>query len=225
MQYLRNISLCVLAVWITGCTPKTTTRPAEMQTISWKLPGMAPLAQTKPSQEKGGLMLTLAPPIYTVIRDSEVVETPADPPLFNLTNNIYFYRTTIPIRKVEPARLQFTLTVNNKLDRVFRGAGAVVSMNINNKTIAFSQSGYKGLLDLIVIPRGESQVAIEGPPLEDLPDSCTFALFIYDVVTEVDPAGNPTKKENYEWYYAFNKKAEAETLPINKKYMSRPAGK
>ena len=98
-------------------------------------------------------------------------------------------------------------------------------MNVNNRTIAFNQSGYRNFLDLIVIPRGESQVEIQGPALEELPDSCNFALFIYDVVTEVDPAGNPTRKENYEWYYTFNKNPQTEILPVDKKYMSRPAGK
>jgi UDP-N-acetyl-D-mannosaminuronic acid transferase (WecB/TagA/CpsF family) len=36
-----------------------------------------------------------------------------------------------------------------------------------------------------------------------VPDQTTIALFLYDVVSNTDAAGNITQKQNFEWFYNY----------------------
>ena len=36
-----------------------------------------------------------------------------------------------------------------------------------------------------------------------IPDPTTVGLFLYDVVTNTDAAGNVTEKQNFEWYFSY----------------------
>ena len=35
------------------------------------------------------------------------------------------------------------------------------------------------------------------------PDNATIALFLYDIVTATDAAGNPTKRSNFEFFFTL----------------------
>jgi hypothetical protein len=213
-------SIVISASILSGCQIQDTTKEAQQVNLQWKMPVLTALPQTKPSQGKGGILISLAPVSYNAARLTKTVDTPYRPFLAD-ENTRYFNRSEIPHSVVEPSNLRFSLTISNKLDRVFRGAGSVVSLNVNNNALAVNQSGYESLLNLIVTPRGQAQVDINGPELKTLPDSCTIALFIYDVVTDVDAAGNPTKKENFEWYFKYSTETKTEVGSYETKSMQQ----
>jgi len=109
--------------------------------------------------------------------------------------------------------LRFQIHISNRLPRVFHGSGIAVLFNVAGKNQAIDPRGYASLVQLIVSPRGEEEVEIAGPSLETLPDQTTVGLFLYDVVTNTDAAGNTTEKQNFEWYFSYRVQLTDKELP------------
>jgi hypothetical protein len=171
------------------------------------VPSLAPLEETAQSQTKGGLRVTLAPETYKA-QESWSEESRQIPPKGWLVvqpapNAIYVEKTRTPVLAVSPDRLVFHIRLNNGMARVFRGAGIAVQFNIAGKISASDPSGYGDLTNLIIPPRGEQEVTILGPKVADIPAPSTVGVFLYDVVTAMDPAGNVTEKQNFEWYFSY----------------------
>ena len=125
----------------------------------------------------------------------------------------YFLRQFTPSVSVSPTQIAFALTLVNNLDRVFRSTGAVISLSVDGRTIAFDQSGILELLSVVLVPRAQAQVTIRGPSLQVLQRSGTISLFVYDVVTAVDAAGNPARRENFAWHYTYTLEPQTESVP------------
>ncbi len=181
-------------------------RPAMTQ-VGCNVPTITPLGETKEAQEKGGVEITIVPDAYESALKERVVTRQTDPPALELLVNssqdkrVYVVQTRTPYLEVEPRRIKFTVRVNNKLSRVFRGQGSVVQFNIDGKLVPFDNIDYKEFLNGIVPPRNETEFAVYGPPIDTLPQKGTIGIFLYDVVTATDVAGNVTEKQNYEWYF------------------------
>lgn len=174
--------------------------------VSCNVPNITPLPETKEAQEKGGVEITIVPATYeTTLKERVITRQTPPPPLVILVNSqnkgVYVEQTRTPYLEPTPKRLKFTIRVNNKLSRVFRGQGSVVQFNIGGKLVPFDHVDYKEFLNGIVPPRNETEFAVYGPPLDMLPEKGTIGIFLYDVVTATDVAGNVTEKQNYEWYF------------------------
>lgn len=180
---------------------------------------------TEESKEKGGVEITIVPVLYkAAVKEKYEVQT-SSPGLGhiigaslvtagNSRNLIFVTETITPFLAIEPGRLQFTVRVNNKLARVFRGQGAVVQFNVGGKLIPFDRIDYKNFLNGIVPPRNESEFVISGPAFDMMPDKGTIGIFLYDVVTATDVAGNVTEKQNYEWYFDYSTKVVEEQAAV-----------
>ena len=196
--------------------PPTTT---EQVTVSCKVPVITTLEGTNASQEKGSVELTIAPVDYQVDKNTRTTENPIPPPtrlggLLVITGGpgtVYVERVVEPELVVSPDRLIFLIRINNKLPRVFRAAGAVLQFNIGGKIVALDQAAFADLVNAIVPPRSEQQVRVYGPPLSTLPDKTTVGIFIYDIVTKMDTAGNVTEKQNFEWFFNYAAQLREET--------------
>jgi hypothetical protein len=181
--------------------------------ISCKIPTIAAMPETKPSQEKGGLEITIVPVNYKAIRQDRKKIVATEPnfgeailaPSADARASMTFVEETIIPRLVSsPDRLQFAVRVNNKLSRVFRGQGSVVQINVAGKLMPINRKDYAEFMDSIVPPRNEAEFKIFGPPIDELPAKGTLGLFLYDVVTATDTAGNVTEKQNYEWLFSYS---------------------
>jgi hypothetical protein len=212
-----QIALALGLALIIGCqTAPPSVAPTH--TISCKLPVITPLPETKASQEKGGLEITIVPATYTAVRrDRRTVQVVAPnfgeallaPSKDELPNYSFIQETITPQLRSAPDRLQFAIRVNNKLARVFRGQGAVVQVNVGGKLMPINRKDYAEFIDAIVPPRNEAELRIFGPAIDAIPDTGTIGIFIYDVVTATDTAGAVTEKQNYEWYFSYTtQKAE-----------------
>lgn len=213
-QYWKT-GIIATILFLSGCA--TMMPQIENITLKYKVPNIEPLKETSLNQEKGGIMISIAPQRYTYIKKFSIEDTPLPGPLGGLIvtpGTKYFERREIPYAVVEPTILRFIVTIHNRLDRVFRGAGSVISFNVDGKVIAVDETGYRDFLNVIVPPLGQTQVRITGPSISSLPDKCVIGVFIYDVITEVDAAGNPKKKSNYEWYFNFSTQVIEETGSI-----------
>jgi hypothetical protein len=206
---LRCASAFLLAVTVmsAGCvTPSAPT--ATVQKVSCNVPTITPQPETKQSQNKGGLEISVAPVHYDVARRESVTVRQVPPPPIILTpqrsSSVYVERTTKPNVGVNPDRLKFIVKVNNKMPRVFYGAGTIVQFNVGGRLQGVDQAGYGNFLGAIVPPRQELQLEILGPSVSTLGESKgVIGVFLYDVVTKQDETGKVTEKQNFEWYFDY----------------------
>ncbi len=108
---------------------------------------------------------------------------------------------------VSPNRISLVATVTNQLDRVFRGQGSVVQFAIGGRAVSADAVNYSQFLNAIIPPNGEVQVRLEGPPLSSVGESSTIAVNIYDIMSNVDEAGNVTQRDNAEWFFAVRRES------------------
>jgi hypothetical protein len=224
---MRIFSFGVLAlgtlVVLAGCATNPTPQAPQLTTVTCKVPTFASLQETKEMQEKGGIQIAVGPVTYQPVRSSQVVDRDIQPSFGDrlLAPQGWQYmrlveRTTMPALTVQPEHLRFRITINNQLPRVFRGAGAVVQFNVGGKLIQVDQTGYADLVNVIVPPRTQTQVEVYGPSIAALPEQATIGLFIYDVVTKTDAAGNIAEKQNFEWYFNYAPQLHQEAGTVNK---------
>jgi hypothetical protein len=195
--------------------------PPESIKVSVKIPTLAPLGETQPLQEKGGLKISVAPVAYQVKtvyknKDHHVFQTFKEK-LLNACQPpaIFVERTRVPSQVIDPDSLRFAVVVSNQMPRVFHGAGIAVQFNVAGKLYAVDEAGYADLRNSIIPPRSEQQVEIYGPALSTLPDKANVGLFFYDVVTKTDTAGNVTEKQNFEWFYDYSVQLKEEDVELD----------
>lgn len=229
----RAIVIVTATLLLNGCVaiPQT---PQVATAISAKLPVMTALPETKESQEKGGIVIAVATFPYTtqkseisqdkIVGQGERRKIQIGSPVVEFTPVNFVTRTFTPVLQVSPDRIQMQVKVHNKLDRVFRGQGAVVQFLAGGKNQPVDQSAYAELVNIIIPPRGEAVIKLYGPRLADLPDKTTIGLFIYDIVTKTDAAGNVTEKQNFEWYYNLETQLVQDSGFVRSTQMDVPIG-
>jgi hypothetical protein len=206
MKIAMVVASGLMLLGMTACTAQPT---AGDRMITVNVPTITPQPETKYSQEKGGLEISVAPVDYAVAVKDHVTMQPTTPPMMTVIvggsrDSVYVDRTTYQTADVQPARLRFLVKINNKMPRVFYGRGTIVQFNAGGRLLAVDQSGYNMFLGAIVPPRQEQQIEIEGPLLSSLPGpKGIVGIFLYDVVTNQDNAGTVIEKQNYTWYFDY----------------------
>lgn len=207
---------------LSACAPIPVAQKASpVVTVRCVYPVISPLAETKELQSKGGINISLAPSAFECV--DSVIRTPREIARnlfdFNETYSLVSFinagaggkpedyrlveTTSTPAYVVKPNKVAFRVKINNQMPRVFRGAGTVVLYNFGGKNSSVTSQDYADLSNLIVPPRTETEVTIYGPSFQDIPENTTLGIFLYDVVTKTDNAGNIVEKQNFEWYYKY----------------------
>jgi len=172
------------------------------------LPIITPLPETKITQAKGGISISVSPVEYSTTLEIKRTETEVQPPLFSFSSKKatrYVEIVTKPVAAIIPDNLRFKISINNLLPRVFRGAGAVFQFTAGGKVLPMGVENYSEFLDVIIPPRQQAEISIFGVSLSQMPaEKTTLGIFIYDVVTKVDQAGNILEKQNFEWFFDFS---------------------
>ncbi len=187
--------------------------PPTIAKLNAAIPSLAALAESEQRQAKGGLRITVQQETYQAKESSFVSQREIAPPSFfgmvakPAPNAVYIESTHTPSLTVSPDRLIFHLHISNQMSRVFRGSGIAVQFNVAGKVVSVDPSGYGDLVNVIIPPRGEQDITIVGPQIATIPAPSTVGLFLYDVVTNVDQAGNVTDKQNFEWYFSYQTQA------------------
>lgn len=212
---LIRLSVAAGLSLIAGCVPLEPPPPLTT-TVSYSLPVITPVEPDKQTQESDGVRVTAAPVAYAV---QQVVHQEIHPvPTLLVVNNEYPGELVeIPRLVVSPKKLRFKVTINNQLERVVRMAGTAVAFQVAGKTVAADKAGYEDFLNGIILPRQEGDYEITGPDVSALPNHATIGLFLYDMVTATDPAGNPTKRSNFEFYYTLTREAKTQEVSVTKK--------
>lgn len=214
-----SIALAILV----GCA--TTQKPKELPSIevTYGMPTLTPAENTSQDQEKHGIRISVLP--YTFSATKKVrCQYKRLPTLFVVNDQYSFEMKEIAYYEVNPEQVQFKIKVYNNLGHVLRLAGTVISFQVAGKMVALDKSGYEDFLNGIVLPRQEMEYEIVGPSINSLPDSCTIALLLYDIVTKTDAAGNPTERTNFEQFYTYSKEIVTKSETVNvQKVMMTPA--
>lgn len=195
----------------------------QILTATVRVPVITALPETKEAQEKGGVEIALVPVSYQAEKSEKTTTRQANPSFGGMVaisivtggnsgGQVYIQQVKEQQLSVRPERLKFTVRVNNKLSRVFRGQGSVVQFNVAGKLQPFGKTDYAEFISGIVPPRNEAEFMIAGPSLDSLPEKGTIGIFLYDVVTSTDIAGNVTEKQNYEWYFSYELKSETQNI-------------
>ena len=212
-----------VSVLLTGCAtaPPRPPQPDRLITVTCEMPSTTPLQETKEIQIKGGIQIIVAVEPFQCVQAIRQEAAPghldfADAVLASKTHpgQRYVEITRTPYYALKPERLKMSLKIVNQLSRVFRGAGAVVQFTVAGKTWANKQEDYAEFTNVIIPPRGEQQIEVYGPPIDAIPKQANLGLFLYDVVTKTDQAGNITEKQNFEWYYNYGMQTKQESLPV-----------
>lgn len=184
------------------------------------VPSLAALAETPQSQTKGGLRITLVPETYRADVSWTTESREAPPPMFlgmvamPAPNAVYMETSRSAKFQVTPDHLVFHVQLSNQMPRVFRGSGVAVQFNVAGKVVAVEPSGYGDLTNIILPPRSDQEVVVVGPKIGSIPPSCTVGVFFYDLVTNIDAAGNVTDKQNFEWYFSYQTQVTDEEVRV-----------
>lgn len=228
MKKLAFSTLMMLG--LVGCAPvQQVAKPNPTMTARCSYPVVSAMPETKELQTKGGINISLAPDSFKCVEGTENIarEIPASlgqVVAFSIDNpkaDIKYYKLmeikTVPVLKVTPEKLAFRVKINNQMPRVFRGAGTVVLYNFGGHNASVSSHDYAELSSVIVPPRTEAEAMIYGPPISDVPPNTPLGIFLYDVVTKTDKAGNVTEKQNFEWYYKYELQTKEVTREVTTK--------
>jgi hypothetical protein len=212
----RTLVVMSLLALPTGCAALVASLrppPPEPVTVTYRMPTIMPAqGAAQQASVKGGVAITATPATY--VEDagttSDEIETGrgisctrARTGGVEVTPVRFLRRTTRPTFDVTPSHLVFLVKITNQMPRVFRGAGTIVQFNVAGNLVSVDRSQYSELSNLMLPPRNEAELHLVGPLLSSIPEGSTIGLFLYDVVTNTDAAGNVTKKQNFEWYYTY----------------------
>jgi len=201
------------------------------------VPDVSPLPETADTQEKGGVAISLAPVPFRVDRMPGCsysfvtgFQLPLVPRGVSPETHQRMRESTFQAMAVTPNDMELLLTVRNRMNRVFRGAGAVVQFNVRGRLQGTDQSRYADFLGMLVPPQGEAQIRIAGPPVSSLfsgnrgetlgelqsyinSGNATIGVFLSDVVTGIDNAGTIVARDNFEWFFKVQMTLLEEEVP------------
>lgn len=237
-KIVGGIVLVVATVSAYGGDKKPAAPPPEPTVVSVDVavPSLAPSPETKTTQLKGGIQIAMDTDVYTADVRPVYNDTRFEPgfkEMFHIPCTgtrsgtgqplAFFKRDYTPQVTMNHDHLVLHLHITNNLPRVFRGAGALIQFNIAGKTVHVDSNGYGDFLNAIIPPRSTQDIDIVGPELSIIPPRATIGVFVYDVVTKMDEAGNIKEKQDFEWYYSWATQSTTKqvTLPAEEKLCVR----
>lgn len=228
MRIIRAVAACVVAVSTAVTVGCTRTDPTPQQAAlapskNINVPVITVQKETEARQVKVGLEITVSPVTYApkVVQSTKVTarERTVNEEMWGGRNMamVPVTKTTVHVARVEPANLAFLVTINNKMPRVFHGAGTVVQFNAGGRVLPVEQRGYANLTSVIIPPQQQQQLTIVGPSLSELTEQKGIVgLFLYDVVTQQSEAGVVTEKQNYQWYFDYEMQPRSVEVPATR---------
>lgn len=162
----------------------------------------------KETLKQGKVTMTLKPIVPVAERKVAVAlsDTAGD---CALGHGCYFYRQRIPYF-AQGNQVMFSLSIENNLDQPLRLSNAIVALKIGNKDVpkeSFKES-YEELRGQVILPGSTYEGTFTGPQLASGLQASAITFALYDVVTELDAASNPTKRSAFVWQYQYSVEQE-----------------
>ncbi len=231
MNNINQFVALLLILLFSSCSvPKRTInaykpveKPAQSYTVTYQMPKVKAAPQTIQKQRKGGVTLSIEIEPFSVLKkmrtgEEKVVAT--DNPAFDK-----FEIAQIPYYDISPQYIRFKLRVRNDQSRILRLSDALLAIEINNAQMRIDQQS-EDWMSGYVRAGTEREFVINGPKLSELTDKkALMGIFIDDMPTSYDGAGNITQKSNFEWYFDLHQEQKSSTDQITYKYERRPVYK
>ena len=212
---MRQYLVLALILGSCGCagTGGGSSKPAlpTTTTVQVTKPAIQAATGTEYTRVVDGVSITVTP---TAFSERELVRRTMQekPSMITMNDQSTWKVTDTPVIVYEPQGLELTLKITNNLDHVLRLAGSVVTLNVDAKPQP--TAGLDELGRVVLIPNQSWEGKLVGPASSTMPDQCAVVFSIYDVVTAVDAANNPTKRTNFEWIFAYTKTREGREMAV-----------
>jgi hypothetical protein len=198
---MRVLLATVSLGFVLGCAgtaPKM--KESVHQTASLEKPAVTLASGYQFAKTVDGVMISVTP---TPFEELQLVkrEMQEKPSTFLINDLVKWEITDTPVYVCRPTFLEFSVKVTNNLDHVLRLAGAVVTVSVDGKP--FPASGVEDMERIVLVPGQSWEGVLNGPQCGVLPDDANLVFSVYDVVTAVDAANNPTKRTNFEWVFTY----------------------
>lgn len=188
--------------FVLGCastTPKM--KESVHQTVSLEMPAISLATGYEYAKVTDGVSISVTPVPFEEFQmvKREMKEKPS---MFMVNNLVKWKITDTPVYFCRPDHLAFVVKVTNNLDHVLRLAGAVVTVSVDGKP--YPTSGVEDMERIVLVPGQSWEDELTGPHCNAMPKNTNLVFSIYDVITAVDNANNPTKRTNFEWIYTYS---------------------
>jgi hypothetical protein len=197
------VSFLVLALPLGCALPQQAPPKAPEPTqLTVKVPKFAPIKEGSETQDRGGVVVQMEPPLFNIDRTTKTTCTQQQEML--VTNGQYLYEVReTPQYSVSPPNADFKIKVTNHSTQVLKLAGTIFKLVLDGKEVALDQAGYKTFTDGILTPNEAKEFTVPGPRWDSLPESATVSFQIFSLPVAFDDAGNVTKRDNFDWTFAF----------------------
>ena len=207
-------ALTVLSLlWCGGCATRANNATVAMSTSSCRQPQMT-LVETERAalQRDGDIVLTIAATVPSCVETVLVGHTERSPSLSETLSDlvstsetpVFLTRRETSSLSLDRAQMGFQITINNQSERIFRGEGVVIQYIVNGATQTIDVSDYQEMQGMLVAPGQSQTVFIGGFSLLNVSDGATVQVALYDVAVERNPAGETTRRANFEWFFTHS---------------------
>jgi hypothetical protein len=209
---------------VASCLPATEVKAPESREMTYFMPKLEPIQKGSETQQRGDVVIQLVPRPPEVERGAQQScrLLGAGDVAYNLTHagqeQAKYEVRKIPVYTVPPS-VQFVVDVTNRSNQVLKLESAVLRLNINDAEVELRGGDMtKGIL----APGEQKKYVLETPASDRFPQGATFHLGIYGVPTQVDPSGSVSKRENFEWSFAFHSErmTERAAVPVTIQYLT-----
>jgi hypothetical protein len=193
--------LCILF----GCVPSTPKEEIKQDVIlSIAKPTLEPVEGYPWELTKENVTITIAPePVEAACVYLRSLKKKFTLIKVNDDGTDEFYVKDTPDHLVlDPDHLILKLNVTNNLSHVLRFHGAVPTLTVDGKNLPIDEKTKDELLRAVLTPYTTLDLTIDCIALSSLENAKTVNFAIYDVITEVDAANNPTKRTTFEWIFS-----------------------
>lgn len=206
----RHINVCVVIIIahnLVGCARSKPVSSAKDLTVTVQVPTFVPAREGQETQERSGVVVQMAPPLFDV--NTSTVRTCSQQKSFLVTNNQHDYDVEeTPTYSVSPEQVVFKVNVTNRTTQVLKLFGAVFTLNVNGQAIALEPQVTQTFVSGVLTPNQSQNFDITGPRWDSLLDNSTINFAISGMPTELDQAGNVTKRENFDWTFMYSLKGK-----------------
>lgn len=233
-QFFTIITLCIFAaLFYASSTPQqlryveqTYAQPEDRKdytdtTIMYQSPVITLDATTPQTQKKGGVSITCELVPITVNKGSVTSETylyrnPSKP---HMDIKQVAYK---PSYSLTPESIQLKLTINNNQSRVLKLRDCAIVMIVDNLQYSIPQENMTQWENSNIISGFSTVINLTGPQLSTLTRPKSIEVFINDVPTSFDQAGNVLRRDNFEWLLVCATETKSIAEKVTYKYVEVP---
>lgn len=218
MKQLSALSILLVIFALTLChtaiAKEKKPKEQKMLTLEANIPTLEPVEGYPWDQTKDAVSIKLTPePFVHKVQYERSLKEKRE--FIKVNSNTKYEITETPNGfVVRPGRLMLQIHAVNNTSHVLRFHGSVVDLKADGKSLPIDPTTVEELTKAVLTPYSAIDVTLTGPEVDNLAQTKTIIFAIYDVITEVDAANNPTKRTTFEWIFSVRPRVVREELAV-----------